>query len=85
MYKFRIFGYSLSRNFQLGENILTMRMILPIDLTYALGTVLGQSLAICIRMFRAKLNDQQFMLMYDMLNTVITILIFRGFPYKGKG
>jgi hypothetical protein len=63
-------NYSLSRNFQLNENALAMRLILPLDVAYALLYTAFNVLVVVIRAQRYGLTNAQYSFYYNALNTV---------------
>ena len=66
MYK----NYSLSRNFQLNENALTMRLILPLDIFYALLYTVYQGITIGIRSSKPYISQDNYILIFTAVNTV---------------
>jgi hypothetical protein len=58
-------AYSLSQNYQLGENLLSMRLILPLDVSYALLYSLYSLLVLLIRFQRSQLSKSRYIFYYD--------------------
>jgi len=63
-------NYSLSRNFQLNENALAMRLILPLDAAYALIYTIFTILVILLRYNKPTMSTLQFTTYYIFINTV---------------
>ena len=62
--------YSLSRNYQLNENTVAMRLILPLDISYALLYILYISIVLVIRAFKSQLSNARYAVYYNSVDTV---------------
>uniref|UniRef100_A0A914NRH8 Uncharacterized protein n=1 Tax=Meloidogyne incognita TaxID=6306 RepID=A0A914NRH8_MELIC len=62
--------YSLSQSFQLNENTLSMRLILPLDLSYALFYSFYIVFAIILRAYKSSMPITQYILFYNVDDTV---------------
>jgi hypothetical protein len=63
-------GYSLSRNYQLNENALVMRLILPLDVAYALLYSLYIASTMLIRAYKPLLSFGDYIFLYNLADTV---------------
>jgi hypothetical protein len=63
--------YSLSRNYQLQENAFAMRLVLPLDISYALFYTLFVAFSTYLRAYRSSLTPADFTHYFDYGNTVI--------------
>jgi hypothetical protein len=65
-------GYSLSEHFQIRENIVAMRLILPIDALYGLMYSVYMVGAVFVRSLyaQAKITAIDYSFYYDLLNSV---------------
>nr|CAD2182945.1 unnamed protein product [Meloidogyne enterolobii] len=76
------FTYSLSANYQLNENLLAMRFILPLDASYALFFGLYLISVAVLRIYRDKLGDVNYISFYclatmlPLLHSFITLFIY---------
>uniref|UniRef100_A0A1I8B6M3 G_PROTEIN_RECEP_F1_2 domain-containing protein n=1 Tax=Meloidogyne hapla TaxID=6305 RepID=A0A1I8B6M3_MELHA len=77
--------YSLSRNFQLNENTLSMRLIFPLDLSYALFYSLYIGIVLVLRAYKYLMPLTQYILLYNAVDTfiflhiAITIIVYISF------
>uniref|UniRef100_A0A914N925 G_PROTEIN_RECEP_F1_2 domain-containing protein n=1 Tax=Meloidogyne incognita TaxID=6306 RepID=A0A914N925_MELIC len=77
--------YSLSQNFQLNENTLSMRLILPLDLSYALFYSFYIVFAIILRAYKSSMPISQYILFYNVDDTflfvhiAITLIVYISF------
>nr|CAD2177527.1 unnamed protein product [Meloidogyne enterolobii] len=77
--------YSLSQNFQLNENTLSMRLILPLDLSYALFYSFYIVFAIILRAYKSSMPLTQYILFYNVddtflfVHTAITLIVYISF------
>jgi hypothetical protein len=62
--------YSLSRNYQVNENALAMRMILPLDLSYAALYTVYIAIVILIRAKKPFLTIPQYCIYFNSTDTV---------------
>ena len=63
-------NYSLSENYQLNESLLSMRIIFPLDISYALTFGLYMLGSVLLRYQREKLNMVEYVSYYYTLLTV---------------
>ncbi|CAK5079468.1 unnamed protein product [Meloidogyne enterolobii] len=68
------FGYNLSKSFQLNENILVMRLILPMDIAYATIYLIYNALVVLIRIYKDKISSTNYVFYYSTIDTVGQIL-----------
>nr|CAD2178456.1 unnamed protein product [Meloidogyne enterolobii] len=60
--------YSLSTSFQLNENILSMRLILPMDIAYATIYLLYNALVVLLRSYKEELSIATYVFYYNIIN-----------------
>jgi hypothetical protein len=63
-------SYNLSLSYQLNENALAMRLILPLDLSYALLYPIFVCLTIVVRGHKSSLSLSDYNFLLHLLNTV---------------
>uniref|UniRef100_A0A914L2F7 Uncharacterized protein n=1 Tax=Meloidogyne incognita TaxID=6306 RepID=A0A914L2F7_MELIC len=73
------FTYSLSANYQLNENLLAMRFILPLDASYALFFGLYLISVAVLRIYRDKIGDVNYISFYCLATMGIVRSIY-GLP-----
>uniref|UniRef100_A0A1I8BK99 G_PROTEIN_RECEP_F1_2 domain-containing protein n=1 Tax=Meloidogyne hapla TaxID=6305 RepID=A0A1I8BK99_MELHA len=66
----RIPRYNLSLNFQLNENIMAMRLILPLDIAYATIYLLYNSLVILLRFYKDEISSANYVFYYSAINAL---------------
>nr|CAD2178830.1 unnamed protein product [Meloidogyne enterolobii] len=67
----RATDYSLSISFQLNENLLSMRLILPMDIAYATIYLLYNALVVLLRSYRYELTAATYVFYYNVLNMLL--------------
>ncbi|KAF7631199.1 hypothetical protein Mgra_00008573 [Meloidogyne graminicola] len=78
-------GYNLSLNFQLNENILAMRLILPMDIAYATIYLLYNIIASLLRSYKEDLSIANYVFYYNTTNmlqylyTALTLIVYIRF------
>nr|CAD2186738.1 unnamed protein product [Meloidogyne enterolobii] len=76
------FGYNLSKSFQLNENILVMRLILPMDIAYATIYLIYNALVVLIRIYKDRISPTNYVFYYSTLDTLlylystVTIIVY---------
>jgi len=65
----------LSLNFQLNENIMAMRLILPLDIAYATIYLLCNALILLLRFYKDDISLANYVFYYSAINTVIVRLL----------
>ena len=63
-------AYNLSRNYQLNENALAMRLIMPLDVLYALLYSIFTAMTMIIRAYKPMLTIADYVFYYALANTV---------------
>ncbi|KAF7635236.1 hypothetical protein Mgra_00005351 [Meloidogyne graminicola] len=63
--------YNLSHNFQLNENIISMRLIFPLDLSYAIFYSFYIIIVLILRAYKSSMSLTQYVLLYDAVDTFI--------------
>nr|CAD2154545.1 unnamed protein product [Meloidogyne enterolobii] len=63
--------YSLSTSFQLNENILSMRLILPMDIAYATIYLLYNALVVFLRSYKEELSIATYVFYYNIINLLL--------------
>ncbi|KAI1710022.1 serpentine type 7TM GPCR receptor class ab chemoreceptor domain-containing protein [Ditylenchus destructor] len=82
--------YSLSRKYQIKENIVVMSLIWPLDMWYAAVFSVYYIGSCYIRLVRANLSVAQFVANYDVLymllpmHSIVTLLLYLRFVKKCK-
>jgi hypothetical protein len=76
--------YSLSRNYQLNENVLTMQLILPLDVFYACFYSLHIASVIVIRSFRFELSNRDYVFYYYLADTVKIVKILKSISFHSS-
>uniref|UniRef100_A0A183C7Q0 Uncharacterized protein n=1 Tax=Globodera pallida TaxID=36090 RepID=A0A183C7Q0_GLOPA len=81
----KVQDYSLSRNYQTNENILTMRIIFPLDLSYTIFFSVFNVLSYYIRSKRQEVGQIVYMQTYDafilllLVHAIITLVVYHYF------
>ena len=73
IYRSSVSDYSLSTSFQLNENILSMRLILPMDIAYATIYLLYNALVVLLRSYKEELSIATYVFYYNIINLVYTL------------
>uniref|UniRef100_A0A915EJJ6 Uncharacterized protein n=1 Tax=Ditylenchus dipsaci TaxID=166011 RepID=A0A915EJJ6_9BILA len=81
-YKNRQDDYNLSKSYQISENIVTLKFILPLDIAFALFLSTHLTGAVILRAMKSSVSPANFHACYDILyniihlHSLVTLLIF---------
>uniref|UniRef100_A0A914I0J7 G-protein coupled receptors family 1 profile domain-containing protein n=1 Tax=Globodera rostochiensis TaxID=31243 RepID=A0A914I0J7_GLORO len=68
-------NYSVSKNYQMRENLLTIRLILPLDISYAIFFGIFLLIGLAIRFYRLQMSKGDYVAIY---NSAITLLLLHS-------
>ena len=71
-------SYNLSRNYQLNENAATLRLILPLDFSYALLYPVYIALVLVIRSYKSSMSTVDYAFYYHMTNTASPFISYKS-------
>jgi hypothetical protein len=74
-------GYNLSRTYQLKENLLTMRLIFPLDFSYVGFLTVFIGLSAYLRIFLNNVGRLTFIISYEGIDCVEYYLLIKVFKY----
>ncbi|KAI1703372.1 serpentine type 7TM GPCR receptor class ab chemoreceptor domain-containing protein [Ditylenchus destructor] len=88
--KSNVEDYSLSRSYQIHENIIVMKLIWPLDVCFAVVFVVYLSVASYLRFIRDRLTEAQFVADYEVIymllpmHSIVTLLLYLHFVKNNK-
>ncbi|KAI1702192.1 serpentine type 7TM GPCR receptor class ab chemoreceptor domain-containing protein [Ditylenchus destructor] len=88
--KSNVEDYSLSRSYQIHENIIVMKLIWPLDICFAVVFVIYLSGASYLRFIRDRLTEAQFVADYEVIymilpmHSIVTLLLYLHFVKNNK-